>query len=237
MVAPETYSQADMRAKAEKAKASGELRFTQVDHPVVNDMLTKLRDKNTDPPTFRRLVRKLTEAMVLEATRDLPTHGVIIETPLKKMEGDALNYPIAIIPIMRAGIGMSGAAEDYLEDAVILFAGLARDEKTKMPSSYYPIKSTERLNGGKDVTALIVDPMLATAGSAIGAAREIRNKLPECKRIRFVGLIAAPEGIKALNEAHPDVEIYVAAVDDHLNEHAYIVPGLGDAGDRQYGTG
>jgi uracil phosphoribosyltransferase len=200
-------------------------------HPLVAHKLSRLRDKDTDPKKFRELVREIAALLSYEATADLVIQPKIIETPLKTMTGAELQEKIGLVPILRAGLGMVEGVWELMPTAEVWHIGLYRDEHTLKPVQYYnklPIAPTVTV-------CLILDPMLATGGSAV-ATVDILKKWGVTK-IKFVGLIGAPEGIKLMQERHPDVPIYLAAIDDHLNERGYIVPGLGDAGDRQFGTG
>ena len=202
-----------------------------VDHPLVQHKLSVMRDKNTSVKDFRALVGEIAMLLTYEATRDLPMEEVEIETPITMAKTKVLaGRKLALVPILRAGMGMLDGMLTLLPAAKVGFIGLYRDEKTLQPVEYFcklPQDIAER-----DV--LVLDPMLATGGSAIDAIGQIKKR--GAKHIKFIGLIAAPEGLKALHEAHPDVDIYVAAQDEKLNENGYIVPGLGDAGDRIYGT-
>jgi uracil phosphoribosyltransferase len=200
-------------------------------HPLVAHKLSRLRDKNTNPKKFRELVREIAALLAYEATADLQTVPRELETPLAKMTGQELQEKIGLVPILRAGLGMVEGVWELMPSAEVWHIGLYRDEKTLKPVEYYnklPIEPTVSV-------CLILDPMLATGGSATATAGVLKRW--GVKKIKFVGLIAAPEGLKVMQEAHPDIDIFIAAIDDHLNEHAYIVPGLGDAGDRQFGTG
>ncbi|MCL4274473.1 MAG: uracil phosphoribosyltransferase [Anaerolineales bacterium] len=200
-------------------------------HPLVAHKLSKLRDKNTEPKKFRELVREIAGLLAYESTADLQTMEVEIETPLEKMKARQLKEKIGLVPVLRAGLGMVEGIWELMPSAEVWHIGLYRDEKTLQPVEYYnKLPVDPRVS-----VCLILDPMLATGGSATATA-DILKKWG-VKKIKYVGLIAAPEGIKAMQTAHPDIDIYVAAVDSHLNERAYIVPGLGDAGDRQFGTG
>jgi uracil phosphoribosyltransferase len=199
-------------------------------HPLVKHKLTLLRDKNTEPKKFRELIREITLLLTYEALSDLAVVPKEIETPLTITQGYKLAEPIGLIPILRAGLGMVEGIWEMIPSAEVWHIGLFRDEQTLRPVSYYnrlPVHPTVSV-------CLILDPMLATGGSAVRTV-EILKKWG-ARRIKFMGLIGAPEGVAALSSQHPDVDIYLAALDDHLNEHAYIVPGLGDAGDRQFGT-
>ena len=206
-------------------------RVTLVDHPLVQHKLSILRDKNTGTNQFRQLVRELALFDGYEAMRDLPMEDVEVETPIttatfKQLAGKKL----AIVPILRAGLGMVDGILDLVPSARVGHIGMYRDEETLEPHPYFckmPKDVAER-----DV--LIVDPMLATGGSAAEAIGEMKKR--GCKHIKLMVLVAAPEGIEHIQKLYPDVEIYAGALDDHLNEHGYIVPGLGDAGDRIFGT-
>jgi uracil phosphoribosyltransferase len=202
-----------------------------VDHPLIQHKISLLRNKRTGTKEFRDLVSEIAMLLCYEATRDLPTEEVEIETPVAMAKTKVLaGRKLALVPILRAGMGMLDGMLSLIPAAKVGFIGLYRDEKTLQPVEYFcklPTDIAER-----DV--LVLDPMLATGGSATDAITQIKKH--GAKKIKFIGLIAAPEGIAALHKAHPDVDIYVAALDDHLNENGYIVPGLGDAGDRIYGT-
>jgi uracil phosphoribosyltransferase len=200
-------------------------------HPLVAHKLSRLRDKKTEPKKFRELVREIAGLLAYEATADLATMPVEIETPLTNMTAQQLKEKIGLIPILRAGLGMVEGIWELMPSAEVWHIGLYRDEHTLQPVEYYnKLPVDPRVS-----VCLILDPMLATGGSATATADILKRW--GVTKIKFVGLIAAPEGIKAMQDAHPDIDIYVAAIDDHLNERAYIVPGLGDAGDRQFGTG
>jgi uracil phosphoribosyltransferase len=200
-------------------------------HPLVAHKLSRLRDKNTEPKKFRELVREIAALLAYEATADLMTMSRELETPLEKMTGQELKEKIGLVPILRAGLGMVEGVWGLMPSAEVWHIGLYRDEDTLRPVEYYNKLPTEPTVS----VCLILDPMLATGGSATATAEVLKKW--GVKKIKFVGLIAAPEGIKAMQDQHPDIPIYVGAIDDHLNERAYIVPGLGDAGDRQFGTG
>ncbi len=201
------------------------------DHPLIQHKVSMMRDKNTTSKEFRDLAREVAMLMAFEVTRDLPTKDVEIETPIcpttvKMLEGK----DVAIIPILRAGLGFVDGMLEIIPNAKVGHVGLYRDPETHEPVEYY-CKLPEDIDKRR---VIIVDPMLATGGSAVAAVDFVKNK--GAKDISLMFLIAAPEGIKALTEAHPDVDIYIAAKDEKLNENAYIVPGLGDAGDRIFGT-
>lgn len=200
-------------------------------HPLVLHKLSRLRDKNTEPKKFRELVREIAMLIAYEATADLATMPREVDTPLERMVGRELQQKIGLVPVLRAGLGMVEGFWELMPGAEVWHIGLYRDEHTLKPVEYYnklPIEPRVSV-------CLILDPMLATGGSATATAEVLKRW--GVTKIKYVGLIAAPEGIKAMQVAHPDIDIYVAAIDDHLNERAYIVPGLGDAGDRQFGTG
>ncbi len=200
-------------------------------HPLVAHKLSRLRDKITEPKKFRELVREIAALLAYEATADLAVAPREFETPLAKMTGSELKEKIGLVPILRAGLGMVEGIWELMPVAEVWHIGLYRDEHTLRPVEYYNKLPTEPTVS----VCLILDPMLATGGSATATADVLKRW--GVKKIKFVGLIAAPEGIKAMQTAHPDIDIHIGAVDSHLNERAYIVPGLGDAGDRQFGTG
>ncbi len=199
-------------------------------HPLVQHKLTLLRDVETEPKRFRELVREVTWLLLYEATEDLAPVERPVITPMGSTVGKVLAEEIAFAPILRAGLTMVGPALEMIPTAHVWHIGLYRDEETLRPIEYYtnvPEKATAGL-------AFILDPMLATGGSAVAAGDILKKS--GVQRIKFVGLIAAPEGIEHLSSAHPDISIHIAAVDEGLNEMGYIVPGLGDAGDRLFGT-
>ncbi|MDQ3044388.1 MAG: uracil phosphoribosyltransferase [Chloroflexota bacterium] len=199
-------------------------------HPLVRHKLSLLADERTDSKTFRELVRELTLLLLYEATTDLPLQGVRFRTPMEETEGVKLNLRIGLVPILRAGIGMVDAAVDALPHSRVWHLGMYRDEETHTPVSYY-----NRLPPTcPDDLVIILDPMLATGGSAADAATVLKSW--GAPWIKFVGLIAAPEGVARMRDAHPDVNLYVASLDRELDEHRFIRPGLGDAGDRLFGT-
>ncbi|MBO5452610.1 MAG: uracil phosphoribosyltransferase [Clostridia bacterium] len=206
-------------------------KVTVFDHPLIQHKTTVLRMKETSNKEFRESVEEITMLMCYEALRDLPLEDVEIETPLVKTTCKMLaGKKLAVVPILRAGLGMVNGFLNIMPIAKIGHIGMYRDEETLIPHPYYcklPPDIDERI-------VVVVDPMLATGGSAIDAITQIKAK--GAKQIRFLCLIAAPEGIDALSKAHPDVDIYCANIDEKLNEHGYIVPGLGDAGDRIFGT-
>ncbi len=201
-----------------------------VDHPVIQTKLTELRDHATEPRKFRALLNEIGSLMVYEVTRDWPTMARKVDTPIETMEGRVLARKVTLVPILRAGLGMSDGVLRMLPEARLGHLGVYRDEKTLEPVSYYQklppdIAQTE---------VLLIDPMLATGGS--GSAAISFLKKAGVTNMRFVCLVAAPEGIAALHAQHPEVPIYCAAIDRQLNELGYILPGLGDAGDRIFGT-
>jgi uracil phosphoribosyltransferase len=199
-------------------------------HPLVRHKLAVLRDRATDPPTFRRMVHDLAQLLLYEAAGDLKLTPVTVPTPLAECPGERLSEAVGLVPILRAGLGMAEAMLEWLPAAPVWHLGLYRDHDTLRPVTYY-----NRLPDRPGIDrALVLDPMLATGGSAVAAVDILKRW--GVGRVQFVGLIAAPEGVQALQAAHPDVPIHLAALDSHLDEHKYIVPGLGDAGDRQFGT-
>jgi uracil phosphoribosyltransferase len=199
-------------------------------HPLVLHKLALLRDRATEPPQFRALVRDLSQLLFYEVAADLRLNRVNIRTPLADGAGEQIADRIALVPILRAGLGMAQAVLELLPSARVWHLGLYRDHETLKPVTYY-----NKLPAQADIDlSVLVDPMLATGGSAIVAVDILKRW--GARRIKFLGLIAAPEGVRALQQAHPDVPIHLAAVDSHLDAHSYIVPGLGDAGDRQFGT-
>ena len=206
-------------------------KVTVIDHPLVQHKLALLRDKETGTKAFRELVSELAMLMGYEVTRDLPLQEVEVETPITKAPFKMLaNEKLAVVPILRAGLGMADGMMNLIPHAKMGHIGLYRNPDTLMPTGYYcklPDDISER-------DTIIVDPMLATGNSAIEAIRLIKNA--GAKTIRLVCLISAPEGIYAVQKAYSDVDIYVASIDEKLNDHGYIVPGLGDAGDRLFGT-
>ena len=201
------------------------------DHPLIQHKLSIMRKKETGSKEFRELLNEIGMLMAYEVTRDLPLKDVEIETPICKCTTKMLaGRKLGVVPILRAGLGMVDGILSLVPAAKVGHIGLYRDPETKQPVEYYcklPTDASERL-------LIVVDPMLATGGSSIAAIQFLKDR--GCKNIRLMCLIGAPEGIAAVQAAHPDVDIYIAAVDERLNEHAYIIPGLGDAGDRIFGT-
>ena len=199
-------------------------------HPLVLHKLALLRSRSTEPKAFRLVVRELTQLLFYEATQDLTLQSILVQTPLAQCAGQQIVEHIGLMPILRAGLGMAEAVLDMIPFAQVWHLGLYRDHQTLQPVTYYnklPPQPSIHL-------AIVLDPMLATGGSALAAVDLLKRW--GLGRIKFLGLIAAPEGVAALQNAHPDVPIHLAAVDSHLDVHSYIVPGLGDAGDRQFGT-
>lgn len=203
--------------------------LTVVDHPLVAHLLTELRSRETRSPVFRTLTRRLTTALVLEATRDLPSQPREVETPLEPAEGSRLAAGLVAVPILRAGLGMLDAVTELFPGVSVGYIGLERDERTLRPTSYY-----EKLPAMDGRWAVLLDPMLATGGSAARACSAIKERGPA--EVRMVCVVAAPEGVKTMEEAHPDVRIFTASLDRALNDVGYILPGLGDFGDRLYDT-
>ena len=205
--------------------------FHLIDHPLITHKLTIMRNKKTGSKDFRELLNEISMLMGYELTRDLPLQDVTIETPITKMNAKMVSgRKLAIVPILRAGLGMVDGIQSLVPVAKVGHIGLYRDPETHQPVEYYCKLPTDI----QDRLVILVDPMLATGGSAVDALTMLKAK--GCKNIRFMCLVAAPEGVAKVQKAHPDVDIYGAALDDHLNDHAYIVPGLGDAGDRIFGT-
>ncbi len=206
-------------------------RVTVMDHPLIQHKIGIIRRKEVGSKDFRQMISEIAMLMCYEATRNLKLQDVEIETPIcttqvKELRGKKL----AVVPILRAGLGMVDGMLQMIPAAKVGHIGLYRDPETLEPVEYYcklPADSSER-------EVVVVDPMLATGGSAVEAIRMLKNK--GVKNIRFMCIIAAPEGVKRMQEAHPDVDVYIGALDEHLNDHGYIVPGLGDAGDRIFGT-
>ena len=206
-------------------------KVTVLDHPLIHHKLAIMRNKKTGTREFRAMVNEIAGLMCYEATRNLPTEEVIVETPITTTTCRMLaGKKLAIVPILRAGLGMVDAMVDLIPSAKIGHIGLYRDPETHEPVEYY-CKLPEDVGNRR---VYVVDPMLATGGSAVAAIDFLKKH--GCKNIIMLNIIGCPEGIKRVTEAHPDVDIYMAACDEKLNEHAYIVPGLGDAGDRIFGT-
>jgi uracil phosphoribosyltransferase len=203
--------------------------LTVVDHPILRRLITQMRDRRTSHGDFRRALSDASAILAYEALRDLPTSAVDVETPLETTEGAALAKDVVVVPVLRAGLGMADGFVRFVPEARIGHLGMYRDEQTKRPVDYYasiPLMESARV--------FVVDPMLATGGSAAGAVQHLKRR--GAKDVWFVCLVAAPEGVKRLREYHPDVRIVAAALDRELDENAFIRPGLGDAGDRIFGT-
>lgn len=199
-------------------------------HPLIQHKLAILRDKATEPVRFRQLVRELAALLCYEATGDMVVSPTEIDTPMGKARAATITQSVGLIPILRAGLGMVDGVWELVPNAEVWHIGIYRDEKTLRPVEYYnklPVEPRVQL-------CLVLDPMLATGGSAIATVSVLKRW--GVQRIKFLGLIGAPEGVRALSEAHPDVDIHLCALDERLNEIGFIVPGLGDAGDRQFGT-
>lgn len=202
-------------------------------HPLIEHKLTILREKTTGTKDFREIVNEIARLLAYEVSRDLPLEDIEIETPIMKTTQKTLaGKKVVVVPILRAGLGMVDGILDLIPAARVGHVGLYRDEETMQPVEYF-VKMPSNL---EERQLYVVDPMLATGGSAIAAIDSVLERGAKVENVKFICIVAAPEGVKALKEAHPDVEIYTAALDEKLNEDAYIIPGLGDAGDRLYGT-
>lgn len=201
-----------------------------LNHPLITHKLTQMRKTKTGTKDFRENLDEIAELMAYEVCRDLPIQPVEIETPVAPCVGYELSKEVIIVPILRAGIGLLDGIRRLVPTAKVGFIGLYRDEETLEPHEYF----AKFPKGLEDAVVMVVDPMLATGGSAVAALDAIKAR--GAKNIKLVCLVGVPEGVKAVQTAHPDVDIYLAAMDDHLNERGYIVPGLGDAGDRIFGT-
>ncbi|MBI5464561.1 MAG: uracil phosphoribosyltransferase [Ignavibacteriales bacterium] len=204
--------------------------LTIINHPLVKRDLTVLRNKQTPNNIFRAVLRRTAALMAYEVTRDLPLKSVQISTPLEATKGSKVEKPIVLVPILRAGLGLVGGFVEVIPDANVGHIGLFRDEQSLRPVDYY-FKVPKHLGTS---LVLLLDPMLATGGSAVAAIDYLKQK--GARMIRFVSLVAAPAGVKKISQAHPNVRMYTCALDRGLNEHGYILPGLGDAGDRMFGT-
>jgi len=201
-----------------------------VNHPLVHDALAQLRDKTTPPDEFRRLATRISVLLATEALRDIPTAKSTVETPLGPAEATRVAADVVVVPVLRAGLGMLDAVLELVPSARVGYIGLQRDESTAVASQYY----SKLPRGLSSSYVLMIDPMLATGGSASAALELLRQM--GASRVRIVCIVAAPEGVAVVEREHPDVSIYTPVVDSHLNAHKYIVPGLGDFGDRLYGT-
>lgn len=205
-------------------------KVTILNHPLIDHKMAIIRDKQTNTKSFRENVNEIGGLITYEITRDLPLMDVDVETPIEKTVCRQLAKDVIIVPILRAGLGMVDGIQMIIPTAKVGHVGMYRDEETLEPHEYYAKFPNEIVDG----TVLVVDPMLATGGSASAAITAVKKR--GAKDIRFVGLVGCPEGVKRLNDDHPDVDIYLAAMDEKLNEVGYIVPGLGDCGDRLFGT-
>ena len=201
-----------------------------IDHPLIRHKLSRLRDVRTEPPDFRRLLGEIAGLMVYEVSRDFPTTKIEIQTPLERTSGEQIHSPVTLVPILRAGIGMTNGILALMPGARVGHIGIYRDETTLQPVAYYDKFPPDIADG----PVLLIDPMLATGGSACHAATTLKER--GCRDIRFVCLVVAPPGVKRMLDHHADVPIYAAAIDRELNDRGYIMPGLGDAGDRIFGT-
>ena len=200
-------------------------------HPLVKHKLTFLRDKQTNPKDFRELIREISILLAYEVTQDLALESTSVETPMGQASGSILQEQIGLIPVLRAGLGMVDGVWSMMPSSEVWHIGLFRDEHTLQPVEYYnklPVSPTVQV-------CIVLDPMLATGGSAVATINILKRW--GAKRIKYMGIIAAPEGIAAMQKAHPDVDIHIGVIDERLNDIGFIVPGLGDAGDRQFGTG
>ena len=204
--------------------------LTVFDHPLIKHKLSIMRDKNTSTKDFRDNLDEIGSLMVYEVTRDLPLEDVHIETPICPMTTQHLAKDVVLVPILRAGLGMTSGVLALIPNAKVAHIGLYRDEETLKPHTYFE-KYPKNI---ADAVCIVTDPMLATGGSAVAAIEMVKKQ--GAKNIKLVCLVGAPDGVKAVQEAHPDVDIYLAALDEKLNENGYVVPGLGDAGDRIFGT-
>lgn len=200
-----------------------------MEHPLARQLVTRLRDVSTEPALFRTATNHLTLLLTLEATRDLPTESVTVETPLESTRGEFFHGPLVVVPILRAGLGMLSSVVELFPEVSVGYIGLARDHTTAVASAYYC-----KLPPVAGRTTLIVDPMLATGGSACQAIEAVKDA--GGRQIRLICVVAAPEGVAEVESRHPDVPIIGAALDRELNDQKYILPGLGDFGDRLYGT-
>ncbi|MDH3982022.1 MAG: uracil phosphoribosyltransferase [Kiritimatiellaceae bacterium] len=203
--------------------------ITELKHPLVQHHMATLRDKSTPPHIFRDQIRRLTLLLAYEATASLPLQSLDVETPLEKTECAILGCRLGLVPILRAGLGMSGAIQELIPQAEVWHLGFYRDESTHQPVEYY-----QKFSDSPPEMAFVLDPMLATGGSAVEGIEMVKKW--GVKTVSMLCIIASPEGIKKVTETHPDVDIYTCAIDECLNENAYIVPGLGDAGDRIFNT-
>ena len=205
------------------------MQITVFDHPLLKTKMTMLRDVTTSPAKFRRIIGEVAMLLTYEVAKDIPVEEIPVTTPLTETTGYQIKGTVNVVPILRAGLGFLDGVLQVLPEANVGHIGMSRNEETLEPEEYY-----YKMPKDLDAYTIVVDPMLATGGSAIDAINQLKKH--GLKNLCFMCLVAAPEGVKRLNEVHPDVQIFCAALDDHLNEHGYIVPGLGDAGDRIFGT-
>ncbi len=205
------------------------MQINVIKHPLLDVKMTLLRDKDTKPADFRRIISEVAMLLTFEAARNIPTETVPVTTPLCATEGKKISDTVNIIPILRAGLGFVDGVLRVLPEANVGDIGMKRNEETLEPMEYYC-----NLPQDKEAYNIVVDPMLATGGSAVAAIEQLKKR--GLKNICFMCLVAAPRGVELMNKVHPEVPIYAAALDSHLNEHGYIVPGIGDAGDRIFGT-
>ncbi|NEX61026.1 uracil phosphoribosyltransferase [Noviherbaspirillum galbum] len=203
-----------------------------LDHPLIQHKLSHMRDRDTSTRTFRELLREITLLMGYEITRNLPLTTMRVETPLQPIDAPVIaGKKLVVVPVLRAGIGMSDGLLELIPSARVGHIGVYRD-----PETHRPVEYLVRLPDTSERTFILCDPMLATGNSAVHAVDVLKKRQVSDEQIVFVALVAAPEGVKVFQDAHPGVKVYVASLDSHLNDHAYIVPGLGDAGDRLFGT-
>jgi uracil phosphoribosyltransferase len=200
------------------------------EHPLIQQKLTRARNRSTPPMEFRRLLNEIAALMTFEVSRALPTRQITVDTPLETTSGIELSHPVTLVPILRAGIGMTEGILALIPESRVAHVGIYRDEQSLLPVSYYSKYPVDVASG----PVLIVDPMLATGGSACHAVAEL--KIRDCRDIKMICLVCAPEGVQRMRDTHPDVTVYAACLDRELNERGYILPGLGDAGDRIFGT-
>lgn len=205
------------------------MQITVVEHPLIKSKLTQIRDERTDTVMFKRILDEIATLLVFEVTKDIPLENIKVQTPLTETDGYKISGSITLVPILRAGLGFLSSVTQVIPEANVGHIGMSRNEETLEPMEYYC-----KMPKDQDAYTIVLDPMLATGGSAVAAIEQLKKR--GFKNIRFMCLVAAPEGVAKLNAAHPDVKIYTASLDDHLNERGYIVPGLGDAGDRIFGT-
>ncbi len=218
------------RPKDDVPAGAPHVHLTVLSHPLVAAKMARLRDRATPAPEFRALLREIAAFLAIEATKDLPLSGTLVDTPYERTRGETLAKPVVVVPILRAGLGLADGVLSLLPDARVGHVGLQRDERTFEPTPYYAKVPAE----AKEGTVLLVDPMLATGGSAVHAVSLLMAK--GCTDVRFLCVVAAPEGVRRMAAAHPDVRVVTAALDRRLDAKARIRPGLGDAGDRLFGT-